>query len=133
MAATAKTSASAAAVAKVQAAARKAGHACNEHDQRFIGYALDEAIARRRNVRDVKVEYGALRIRFDLKDDGELEVVEEKGEGAERKSEGVAGWRRPGKPARAAASARARPIKRITDEGAVRRSDRGTSAPARAG
>ena len=49
-------------------------------NQRFIGYALDEAIARRRNVRDVKVEYGALRIRFDLKDDGELEVVEEKGE-----------------------------------------------------
>jgi hypothetical protein len=88
MASAAKTSASAAAVAKVQAAARKAGHACNEHDQRFIGYALDEAIARRRNVRDVKVEYGALRIRFDLKDDGELEVVEEKGEGAERKSEG---------------------------------------------
>ena len=88
MAATAKTSASAAAVAKVQAAARKAGHACNEHDQRFIGYALDEAITRRRNVKDVKVEYGALRIRFDLKDDGELEVVEEKGDGTERKSDG---------------------------------------------
>ena len=32
-------------------------------------------------VKDVKVEYGALRIRFDLKDDGALEVVEEKGDG----------------------------------------------------
>ena len=73
MASATKTSGSApaAAAAKVQAAARKAGHAWNEHDARCIGDALDAAITRRRNVQDVKVEYGSVRIRFDLKDDGE--------------------------------------------------------------
>ena len=76
MASAAKANASAKAVAKVQAAARKAGHACNEHDARFIGYSLDEAIARRLNVKHVHMEYGALRVRFDLRDDGGLEVVE---------------------------------------------------------
>lgn len=89
MHAAAKTGATAAAVAKVQAAARKAGHACNEHDARFIGYALEEAITRRRYVKDVKVEYGALRVRFDLKEDGELEMVDTKGDGVERKGDGL--------------------------------------------
>ena len=65
--------------ANAQTMARKAGHAWNEHDARCIGDALDAAIARRRNVKDVKVEYGAVRFRFDLKDDGEVEVNEEKG------------------------------------------------------
>ena len=79
MASVAKACASATAAAKAQTMARKAGHAWNEHDARCIGDALDAAIARRRNVKDVKVEYGAVRFRFDLKDDGEVEVNEEKG------------------------------------------------------
>ena len=88
MASATKTSAPAAAAAKVQAAARKAGHAWNEHDARCIGDALDAAITRRRNVQDVKVEYGSVRIRFDLKDDGELEMVDEKDDRAVRKDDG---------------------------------------------
>ena len=87
MASAAKASAPAAAVAKVQAAARKAGHAWNEHDARCIGDVLDAAITRRRNFKDVKVEYGCVRIRFDLRDDGELEVVEEKDGGGDKSIE----------------------------------------------
>ena len=101
MASAAKANASAKAVAKVQAAARKAGHACNEHDARFIGYSLDEAIARRLNVKHVHMEYGALRVRFDLRDDGGLEVVEEKD--VEHKRDGLPadkGQASPSEPAR---------------------------------
>lgn len=101
MAPDATTRAAAEAAAKVQSLARKAGHACNSHDARFIGYALDEAIARRRHVKDVKMEYGALRVRFDLYDDGGISVEEEKDDDGERTSAGQprkGGQRAPPQP-----------------------------------
>ena len=87
--------ASADAVAKVQTEARKAGHAFNQHDTHAMGGALDAAIARRRYVKSVHSEYGALRFRFDLRDDGTVDAVNLNDDSEQRNS---AGQPSPGGP-----------------------------------